>query len=243
MSTKDEDIMFELEALKRKQRYYRPDPDGGYMGWGMKRKEFLHASAGEHFARSAWFSLGGVGSGETFLNSMGFMTQAQRAAAEKGGIAGIMKYAIPGSSALGLGMVMNEGGNGIDYLADYTMPEIGLIAGWRSGKSFASGAATGLNFANSSKVASGLAGGIAGAAAGLGIGITIGSIISSVQDSNSGVKNLARDMYNTGINTDFEQNQVTLTHRQKALQQLSKSALNDRGQLFGNEAMVLKGII
>ena len=42
----------------------------------------------------------------------------------------------------------------------------------------------------------------------------------------------------TSVNT-----QQALTSRQRAFQKLSKSSLNDRASLLGNEASVLKGIL
>jgi hypothetical protein len=43
-------------------------------------------------------------------------------------------------------------------------------------------------------------------------------------------------MYDSDMSRDLLQTNNTLTHRQAALQAISKSAMNNRGQMMGNEA-------
>ena len=42
---------------------------------------------------------------------------------------------------------------------------------------------------------------------------------------------------------DVKASRDTLTHRQKMIQKLAKSGLNDRGQLLGNEASIIRGVL
>lgn len=89
-------------------------------------------------------------------------------------------------------------------------------------------------------LAAGLAGGLAygGAAYGLVEGFR------QSMDSNNIVKQVAEKYTHSDfINKDLMQNQSTTTGRQRALSQLSKSALNNRGQLLGNEAAIIAGMM
>lgn len=82
------------------------------------------------------------------------------------------------------------------------------------------------------------AGGIAAlAAAGAAYGV------SQAFDSNNFLKEAAAKINKGSYISKSGQNDNTMTHRQKMLNKLSKSGLNDRGALLGNEAMLLRRYI
>lgn len=67
--------------------------------------------------------------------------------------------------------------------------------------------------------------------------------VSQAFDSNNFLKNAAAKINRGGYISSSGQNDNTMTHRQKMLNKLSKSGLNDRGALLGNEAMLLRRYI
>jgi len=85
--------------------------------------------------------------------------------------------------------------------------------------------------------------GIAGALAGGALMVGAGEILKQSTDSNSMINQLAEDMTFAAFRSDLDQTQGTLTHRQKTLSKISKSGLNDRGTLMGNEAQIMAGIL
>ena len=87
------------------------------------------------------------------------------------------------------------------------------------------------------------AGGLIGGAVATGVvaGITYGA--QDLTSSESSIAKAARGYSKLSELADVTQNRATLTMRQRALQQLSQSALNDRGSLLGNEASILKNIL
>jgi hypothetical protein len=82
------------------------------------------------------------------------------------------------------------------------------------------------------------AGGIAALAAG-----GTAYAVSQAFDSNNFLKNAAAKINRGGYISSSGQTDNTMTHRQKMLNKLSKSGLNDRGALLGNEAGILRGIL
>lgn len=106
------------------------------------------------------------------------------------------------------------------------------------------------NIDGSSKIVGGklrigaqFAGGLMGGAVATGVvaGITYGA--SDLTSSESSIAKAARGYSKLSELADVTQNRGTLTMRQRALQQLSQSALNDRGSLLGNEASILKNLL
>ena len=82
----------------------------------------------------------------------------------------------------------------------------------------------------------------AGITAALGVGAAVDIFKESANTDNS-INRVKRKLYRGDIlgDTSITTNQL-LTGRQRAVQKLSKSALNDRGSILGNEAMIMKGI-
>lgn len=85
-------------------------------------------------------------------------------------------------------------------------------------------------------------GGILGGGLGTLAAATIGYGVQDLTSSESSIAKAARSYSQLSSSASIEQNNSTLTMRQKALQQLSQSSLNDRGSLLGNEAAILKNL-
>ena len=63
----------------------------------------------------------------------------------------------------------------------------------------------------------------------------------SLGQANNGIQTVAKKMYDPDLNRNIIQNRNTLTHREAALAAISKSAMNNRGQMMGREAQILYG--
>ena len=198
-----------------------------------------------HFKKSAVMAFGGSGlKRETLLNSVGFLTKNQKAAAKNGPfMSRIQRSIIPGGAALGGALTLSDGGNALDFVGDFVIPEIGMFTGWHVGKNAGFGTAKALGFGGRAVLVAGAAGGIAAAATGLGIGIGLGMVVSEMSDSDSIVNSTVEKIMHADFDLSINNTQNTLTHKQRALNKLSKSALNDRGALLGNEAQVIAGIL
>ena len=219
--------------------------EGSGSSYGYASKEArVAATAGEHLKRAGIFASAGSGmKRETALNAVGLLTKHQKAETLKAGagfLARSQKWLIPGGALLGLGANAADGGGLADYLGGYVAPEIGARIGINVGKNLGFGASKmlGLNL-----MAGGVIGGTLGVVSGLAIGAAVGYLGAESADSNNIINHQAHDMMTADFETPFEQNNNTLTHRQRAINKLSKSSLNDRGTLLGNEAQVLAGIL
>lgn len=86
-----------------------------------------------------------------------------------------------------------------------------------------------------------------GSALGFTAGLTAASLVgmglSSATSNDSSIRKFANSLNKTEIYTPQFDNRQTLTARQQALHKLSKSGLNDRALLLGNEASALRGLI
>lgn len=202
------------------------------------------ASATEHFKRAAIFGTAGSGmKREALMNSIGFLTKHQKAEVKASGAGFLVKsqsWLVPGAAALAVGTNLSDGGGLADFLGGFVAPEIGARTGLHIGKNLAFGAA---KVAGGNLMAAGVVGGTIGAVGGLAIGAAVGYLAAESADSNNIINQKAYDMTNADFSTQFEVNNSTLTHRQRAINKLSKSALNDRGTLLGNEAQILAGIL
>lgn len=93
------------------------------------------------------------------------------------------------------------------------------------------------------RLAVGLTGGMLGGA--LAYAAVAGSAYAA-QDlfsADSKIAEGARKFTSLTSSANITQNQNTLTMRQRALQQISQSAMNDRSSILANEAAILKGLI
>lgn len=137
-----------------------------------------------------------------------------------------------GPAALGL-YAANDSENPANSLIVSTLAGTSLQAGWRYGK------ALGSVVSNStlSRVAF-------GAPTAALSGLSTWAAIAGIMDLGSNDSRLvgAAKKFSTKEAFSFTpDSKVTATMRQRALQKLSSSSMNSRGQLLGNEAMILRG--
>ena len=95
------------------------------------------------------------------------------------------------------------------------------------------------------RLAGATTGAVAGLAAGVGA-IAMSGVMEGLQsmvDSDGYYNKLASDIHRAGQYASNFQSQDTLTMRQQALAKMSKSGLNDRAMMLGNEALVMRGIL
>ena len=83
-------------------------------------------------------------------------------------------------------------------------------------------------------------GGLMGGAIGA-VGYGSFKLQTDLTRSDSNIVGAIRNFTTRENSVNIQDSQLTLTMRQQALQKLSSSALNNRGQLLGNEADVLRG--
>ena len=117
---------------------------------------------------------------------------------------------------------------------------IAKITTGKSGKAFQVG-----KWGKRARLAGATTGAVAGLATGVGMiavsGVTEG--LQSMADSDGYYNKLASDIHHAGQYASNFQSQDTLTMRQQALAKMSKSGLNDRAMMLGNEALVMRGIL
>lgn len=106
------------------------------------------------------------------------------------------------------------------------------IYGWRSGKALGN-LIKPTHFARM---------GVGGIAAGLATAMTVGSIAgqSDLFSNESFIAKRAKKMHTRTDYTYLKDTSLSLSLRRSALEKLSSSALNNRGQLLGNEAQILR---
>lgn len=192
--------------------------------------------------------------GESGLNALGLMTRQQMLQFKQGGL--LSKTMAVAPAALSLynnATTILDGGDIGDALAMNMSAAVGA-AGFHYGKSltgamFKGGsvvkAASGASKITGGKmrIASQMVGGVMGGAIATAAASALTYGIKDLTDSESVIAKAARDYSKLNDLASITQTRDTLTMRQKALQQLSQSALNDRGSLLGNEAAILKNLI
>lgn len=190
------------------------------------------------------------------LNALGIMTRQQKLQFKQGNI--LMKGMAVAPAAFSLYnnvSTLLDGGDIGDALAT-NLTAVGGMVGFHAGKSLAGAigpggaakVAPGVSGAlkmtgGKMRIASQFAGGLIGGAVGTAAisALTYGA--KDLTSSESSIAKAARSYSKLSELSSVEQNRGTLTMRQKALQQLSQSALNDRGSLLGNEASILKNLL
>lgn len=234
------------DSIKRTGRASPNHSNYGNSDFGYRSKAAREAqSATDHFKKAGVMAIGGSGlKRETLLNSVGLLSKHQKAAAKGGGFMNKAQRAlIPGGAAVGAFMTLNDGGNVVDFVGDFVLPEIGLFTGWHVGKNAGFGAGKALGFGGRGVLAMGATAGVAAAATGLALGIGAGMLAKEAGDSDSFLNRTAENLMHADFDLSLNETSNTLTHKQRALNKLSKSALNDRGTLLGNEAQVIAGIL
>ena len=93
------------------------------------------------------------------------------------------------------------------------------------------------------RLAVGVAGGILGGALSYAAVAGTAYAAQDLFSADSKIAEGARKFTSLTSSANITQNQGTLTMRQRALQQISQSAMNDRQSILSNEAAILKGLI
>ena len=93
------------------------------------------------------------------------------------------------------------------------------------------------------RLAVGVAGGILGGAVAYAAVAGTAYAAQDLFSADSKIAEGARKFTSLTSSANITQNQGTLTMRQRALQQISQSAMNDRQSILSNEAAILKGLI
>lgn len=202
------------------------------------------STVGRDLKRAALFATAGSGmKRESLMNSIGLLTKHQKAEAKASGAGFMARHqgklvGIGGGVAMALNL--EEGGGVTGFVGNFMMPEIGFNVGMGVGRSLGTAAArsAGMSLATGS-----LVGGALGAVSGAVIGVAAGAIMADSTNSDNLMNQLAESMSHAEFGGDPDINNGTLTHRQRAMNKLSKSALNDRGMLLGAEAQVLASVI
>jgi hypothetical protein len=199
---------------------------------GLTWSEYGEAGAKDHFRRGLDFAKGGAMYKENFLNSVGLLTKHQR---QTGGFA---NRAIGLGSAGFMAHTLLTGGR-LEDVASLSLSGFGFLAGFRPAKEVGQGVAKMFGAGRALSYGTGiLAGGVVGAA----LGITAGAV-PYMADNNNAVQKFGSSINKASLFNDVKASRDTLTHRQKMIQKLAKSGLNDRGQLLGSEAMIIRGIL
>lgn len=225
--------------------YWDKVRNSGLGGYGHGNSKFSKVIPQRHFARARAFAFGGSGANrEALQNSLGMITKKQiEFANNQTGIFGkALGYggtlAIPGFSLYMMNEAVKEGQQVGQYASETIAPQVGMFYGGRVGANLGAGLQKG---AGGSGMAGRFYGGLSGAAVGMAAAYGIASTISGSVTANNTIQNVRKKMYDSDLNRDLLQTNNTLTHRQAALQAISKSAMNNRGQMMGNEASILYG--
>lgn len=170
---------------------------------------------------------------ENVLNNLGILTKNQVAGTKDANVVGKF-FARTAGLAAGYNAISSayNGEDGMDIASEFAQNTLTMT-----------GVSTGLRFAGAltSKKGYRVLGGIAGGLAGNYVGEAMTKGIQDITSSRSKIGEMAKEGYSTKMYADYNYaTQQALTSRQRALQQLGSSALNDRGFTLGNEASILK---
>lgn len=235
-------------------------PSEGTNGYGLGFSNYRQASRAELLGRGSSFLLG-VGSGEAILNSFGVMTATQKALLkrETSTFKKLMSAGVQTKigAIVSAGFVMADDGDIGDFVSNQLSYAAGL-QGWRVGTTMGAihkpgsqgsigknGLATSLSKNGSlgiGRSVTGFLGGVTGFALGTAAIQGASWVLSDMTSNRSTIRQIAKDFSKPSTMSTAE-NRKTLTARQKTADKLSKSGLNDRSMLLGNEARILKNAI
>lgn len=178
---------------------------------------------------------------ESLMNSVGLMTKQQKLQMSSSGILGrVMGAAMPIGAMASIGMGMYDQEDPYEIMQQQLTTAstfTGGILGMRAG-----GVLAPVNSNGFIKGASRLTGFGIGAVAG---GAIVHGAFSGVKDmlsAESTIGEFAHEASKRESLANIDNTQGTLTMRQRSLQQISSSVLNDRGFTLGNEASILKNV-
>lgn len=213
---------------------------GLHTGYGFGLKGSFKASAADDWKSFVHDSRHVANEG--IRNSMGLLSKQQKDSFKMSGAVGRLGLAaIPLSAAAIVGSSMLEGqdpgeiiGEQLGQGAGFTGFVMGMrLSGAISGKMGMTGIARG-----AARVIGGAIGGVTGYAA-------VAGLNAGIRDMTSAESTVGATFYKASQRdgtASTAQNNFTLTARQKAMQQINSSAMNDRGFTLGNEASILRNI-
>lgn len=179
----------------------------------------------------------GVSGRESLYNAMGLMTADQKRLYSRPGVTNtVARLSIRSAAAFNIYTGLTSDNPLIDTTAAIGSA-YGMQAGWRGGKA-AANVLFGARVGHMSRL---LLGG-AGAGIGLAAPMLIGEGVKDIMKSDSTIKKVLKNSYKQESLVEDRSSRMALTMRQAGLQKLASSHLNDRGQLLGNEAAILKGV-
>ena len=216
-------------------------------GWSHSAAQAAQASRLER--AGAFFRLAnpvGASSREILSSNLGRMTSELKIQNAKSGSFGrVFGRMGTASNVLFTGAVALQSDDPLNEFVATTALTWGVQHGWRTGKALGSlamyggdvtGAATFLGRHAPRVLMGGLMAGAVGA-----VGYGSFKLQTDLTRSDSNIVGAIRNFTTRENSVNIQDSQLTLTMRQQALQKLSSSALNNRGQLLGNEADVLRG--
>lgn len=227
-----------LEGTDRKKYFqgYKYAGKNEVKDFGLMGK-YGQATAMDHLKRAGNFSMpfmSGVFR-ENVMNALGMTTRHQKNS-------WLARTLIPASAGYFAYDAVDTG----DYagFAGFAGAEIGFLTAFRPAKELGHALSKGvLRMGTKSSW-------LFGATAGLGVGVAAGIAVggaaygASLLGSNDNIiQKTAWDLNKPLFNTQGMQTQNTLSARQRALNKLSKSGMNDRGSLLGSEAMLMRGML
>lgn len=185
----------------------------------------------------------GGSAAEAWLTSMGFSGKhGKMLAAKNGGFAAFNHRFLLPATGIASGLYSLGTEDPLNNYASTVAMGAGIQQGWRIGKSAANviGMGTSENklIANGSRILGGGIGAVSMAAVGFGAIWAAGDATKT----DSEITKLAKKFSKTEQMVSTYDRQTALTMRQAGLQKLSSSYLNNRQQLLGNEALVLKNM-
>lgn len=206
-------------------------------GWGLSVKDANNLSRGEKvktFARH--LNPLGASSMNTLGESVGVTGQNTKALAAKGSLMSKASRRVLYPAFAGL--TAYSAFNSEDPLNEFATTVgtmYGMQQGWRIGKSGADAFIPGKS-SHFKRIPIGLAGAAAGAAI-VGGGI---AALGDLGKNDSAITKRVKQFQKRDLYAGIRDTQQSLTLRRSALDKLSSSSLNNRGQLLGNEAAILK---
>ena len=204
-------------------------------GYGHSLAQAKVASTGEKLGTFlSHANIFGGSSRESLLNNLGILTADQKVQlAKAGGFNKLLTKTMTGGAGLFIAYSALQSDDPGNELIASTAAGWGIMQGWRVGKSFGSV----LHASHVSRVGFGAVGSVGTAAIGYGAVKSFADLTSNESVIVDYLKSTtSREVFAKSRDSD-----LSLTLRQAAMQKLSASSLNNRGQLLGNEAQILRG--
>ena len=254
------------EVTKATAPRYGGGADNMFMlGWDVNN----NIGSAQHINRAARFAAG-AGLGTDLLNSAGIMTRHQKNILKASSTGVMQKAGTLLAPAFGIAAIVDTTSqyvsgerettitdNAITGAASSVAELAALTYGYRVTKEathaitsaipFIGNTARGGKLGVAAKLFKAGSGFLAGAAGAIGLQTATSAVLEtsrSIASQDNSLNRAKRQLTMGDTSSDASvQTQQLLTARQRALEKLSASSMNDRAMVFGNEAKILKGII